>query len=330
MSIRDLISLDKKLEKNAKSSKKLTVKLAKNLEKIKKFPVKVEAGEDNRADKLHSARFLGGHLCDHTEIWLKARNSIGLAGSEPVSRYDTEALGMSNFINSHIWTACHDPGSKEISIKMLSPQALKIARGATDKDEAAAKRDFEEMGEVALALNTLTNAIHCVHPWNFSVVALNFFLTSVEFGERDISNKSTRISFVCDFVDEVLLHNAGAWDDSKPFLTAPDLSNKWLTAIMLKFPRAGPSKTQNEKSSPSPQQKRNDNNNSAAGNSKNNKPFIPPGVCRRFSFNFCPNQTDATCLAPWDTSKTLRHECAFWDPKTRTLCKKDHSLMDHK
>jgi hypothetical protein len=328
----ELIRLDSKLENSAKSSKKLTERLAKNLEKLKKNPVKVDAGEDNRADVLHEARFLGGHTCRHTEIWLKARSSIGLSGIEPVSRYDSEALGMSNFINSHIWAQLHNPGSKEISIKMLSPQALKLARGSSDKDGASTKKDFDSVSDITVALTSLTNAVHCVHPWNFSVAALNFFLTTVQFGEKDIANKNQRISFLTDYIDEVLLHNAEAWDDSKPFLTAPDLSSKWLTAIMMKFPRAGPSKTVNEK--PQSQKKDNgtgSNNVSAAGPSKlNGKQYVPPGVCRRFNYNFCPNQSDTSCPAPWDTSKTLRHVCAYWDPKDRTLCQQNHSLLDHK
>jgi hypothetical protein len=112
------MQLDSKLESNSKSAKKLTEKLAKNLEKIKKCQVKVEAGEDSRADILHAARFLGGHTCKHSEIWLQARKTIGLTSPEPISRYDSEAIGLSSHINSHIWVQIHNPGSKEISIKI--------------------------------------------------------------------------------------------------------------------------------------------------------------------------------------------------------------------
>jgi hypothetical protein len=90
----ELIRLDSKLENSAKSSKKLTEKLAKNLEKIKKFPSKIQFGEDNRADVLHDARFLGGHTCLHTEVWLRARKVIGLSGMDPISRYDSKCLGI--------------------------------------------------------------------------------------------------------------------------------------------------------------------------------------------------------------------------------------------
>ena len=139
----ELIRLDNKLKANGKSSKKLTEKLAKNLEKIKSNPQKIEAGEDNRSDILHKARFLGGHTCRNTEIWLQARKTIGLTGLDPISRYDTESVGMSSNINSHIWASLHNPGSKDISIKMLSPNGLKETRGSGDKNATAIKKDFE-------------------------------------------------------------------------------------------------------------------------------------------------------------------------------------------
>jgi hypothetical protein len=322
----ELMRLDSKLESNSKSSKKLTERLAKNLEKMKKCPVKVEAGEDNRADILHAARFLGGHTCKHTEIWLQARKTIGLTGPEPISRYDSEAIGLSSHINSHIWAQIHNPGSKEISIKMLSPQALKIARGASDKESASTKKDFESVSEISLALSALKTAIHCVHPWNFSVVILEFFLETMQFGEKDISNKSQRISFLTDFIDEVLMHNAEAWDDSKPFLISTELSNRWLTGIMLKFPRAGSSKSSSQDNQEKAKPKKAD----SSGKSSAGRPYIPPGLCRRFNFNSCQNQNDDTCPAPWDSTKKLKHQCAHYNSSDKTLCLKNHSWLDHK
>ena len=52
----ELLRLDSKLSSHSKSSKKLTKRLQKNLEKIKKNQIKIEAGEDNRSNKLHSSR----------------------------------------------------------------------------------------------------------------------------------------------------------------------------------------------------------------------------------------------------------------------------------
>jgi hypothetical protein len=209
---------------------------------------------------------------------------------------------------------------------MLSPQALKIARGSSDKESGSAKKEFESAEEISLALAALRTAIHCVHPWNFSVVILEFFLNSVQFGDKDISNKAQKISFLTDFIDEVLMHNAEAWDDCKPFLNSTELSNKWLSGLMLKFPRTGPSKTFNQENTGNSKQKK------AEGNDKkrSDRPFIPLGLCRRFNFNSCPHQKDASCTATWDSNKPLKHECAFYNAADKTLCLKNHSWLDHK
>jgi hypothetical protein len=181
-SLTELIRVDRKLENSVKSSSKLTEKLSKNLDKMKKFPKQIPASKDNRADILHEARFLGGHTCRHTEIWLQARKTIGLTGTEPISHYDSECQGMSGHLNSHIWASLHSPGSKEVSIRMLSPQSLKQALGSSDKDNATQKKDFEEVSEITVAVNTLIHAVHCIHPWNFAFATLDFFLTTVQYG----------------------------------------------------------------------------------------------------------------------------------------------------
>ncbi len=85
--LHELISLNNKLG-GSKTGKKLTERLAKNLEKAKQIPRQVLAGQDNRADILHEARFLPGHTCKNTEVWLHARQKLGLTGPEPVSKYD--------------------------------------------------------------------------------------------------------------------------------------------------------------------------------------------------------------------------------------------------
>jgi hypothetical protein len=85
-----------------------------------------------------------------------------------------------------------------------------------------------------MALATLRMAIHFVHPWNFSVATLDYFLNSTQFGEREFGVANERIQFVTNFIDEVLAHNAEAWDDAKPFMTAHEISTKWVAAVMLK------------------------------------------------------------------------------------------------
>jgi len=66
------------------------------------------------------------------------------------------------------------------------------------------------------------------------------------------------------------------------------------------------------------------------GNSSAPKLLVPNGVCRRFNLTMCPNQTDATCIAPWDSTKTLKHVCCHQDPVTKAFCTGNHALPDHK
>ena len=107
----------------------LTERMSRNLEKSKKIPKQVPAGQDNRADILHKARFLPGHTAKNSDIWLQARQEIGLTGLEPVSKYDFEGTGTSDKINSALIAKLHNPGGTDFSIKMMSPKALEAARG---------------------------------------------------------------------------------------------------------------------------------------------------------------------------------------------------------
>ena len=336
MSWTELIRLDNKLDSNGKSGKKLTEKMAKNLEKCKKNPKKIEAGEDNRANIIHKSRFFGGHICKNEDIWLTARENIGISGLDPISRYDSEGVGMEGNLNSHVWAALHNPGSKDISIKMLSPEALKTARGESEKDSATCKKEFDSSNDIRLALSTLRTANQFIHPWNFSLTTLDYFLTSVNFGEKELVNckNNEKFSFLTSFIDKVILHNAEAWDDSKTFMSAQKISNKWMSDIMRKCPKSQQKETQKPKNTnftkPNQFQNKNQSPNQNQNQNSNPRPYIPPGICRRFSFNACPNQNDNFCSAPWDANKKLNHQCAFWNKNDNKFCMSNHSLQDHK
>ena len=227
----ELFRLDSKLDSRGKSGKKMTERLQKNLEKIKKYPVKIEAGEDNRSNKLHSSRFIGGHICQNSDIWLRARESIGISGLDPISRYDADGAGLSGHINSHFWAILHNPGDKDISITRLSPDALKTARTSNDKDSDSCKRNFKSVNEIRHALATIRTATSMIHPWNMSVTTLEYFLNSIHFGEKELGSASEKVNFVSEFVDEVLLFNAEAWDDSAPFMSASKIAQKWTRYV---------------------------------------------------------------------------------------------------
>jgi len=333
MSVSELIRLDTKFNRDNKCNKKLTEKLQKNFEKTRKSPKKIKAGEDNRTNLLHEARFLEGHLCKNSEMWLQARKTIGISGNDPVSRYDAESIGMNDKINCNIWNVLHNPGAREVSIKLFSPESLKNARGSEDKESALPKKEFDDINDVRIAVTTLRNATHLIHPWNFSIAAIEFFLNTVNYGEKDIFNKNQRILFVTDFVDEILLRNAEAWDDSNSFWDAEKIANKWLSKLALKFPRGGggggvgkTEKSPNQTQKTVGFQKKNFTQNT----NTTQKLVVPNNVCRRFNMSICPNQTDATCTAPWDSTKTLKHTCCHQDIVTKAFCNGSHALPDHK
>ena len=75
-----------------------------------------------------------------------------------------------------------------------------------------------------------------IHPWNMSVVTLEYFLNSVHFGEREMGSASERVWFVTKFIDEILLYNAEAWDINTPFMSASGIGQKWTRDMGTKMP----------------------------------------------------------------------------------------------
>ena len=338
LSITELIRLDSKLGKDSKSSKKLTEKLQKNHENAKKKPTQVKAGEDNRADLLHDARFLGGHTCKNEEIWLKARKTIGITGLDPIAHYDVDSVGMNDRMNSVIWAALHNPGSREISIRMLSPEALKAAMGNDDKETTSPKKDFDSILEIQIALATLRLATQFIHPWNLSVATLEFFMVSVNFGERDISDRAARIKFVCEFIDTILIRNAQAWDDSNGCWPAEKIANKWIGDLATKLPKTDQNSSYNNQKQDTSQKNQNQNiakTPPKTGKNTNSKfafkrIFVPTGVCKRYNLAICPHQNDASCQAPWDNTISLKHVCCHQNPQTKAFCLDKHTMTGHK
>jgi hypothetical protein len=332
MSITELIRLDTKMNKDGKSNKKLTEKLQKNFEKSK-TTTRVKSGYDNRYDTLHDARFLGGHTCGHAKIWLQARAKIGITGLDPISRYDVDSLGISDKLNCNIWNVLHNPGSRELSIKLFAPEALKHARGSMDKETALPKKEFEQFSDLKTALATLRTATQLIFPWNLSISTIEMFLNTVNFGEKENVNKTTKLSFLSEFIDDILRRNAEAWDDANPFWDFDKISNKWIREVAMKFPRnGGNGKAENsyQKNNQFKKQQNDTTKTASPIKTEFKKLLVPNGVCRRFNLSLCPNQSDDTCVAPWDTAKTLKHICCNQDPTTKVFCMQKHALPDHK
>jgi hypothetical protein len=332
--LQELISLDNKLG-GSKSAKKLTERLAKNLEKAKKVPKQVPAGLDNRADLLHEARFLPGHTCKNTELWLRARELLGLTGQEPVSKYDSEGLGLGGRINSYIWAQLHNPGSKRISIRMLSPPALEAARGDLDKEASHPTRDFENMHDLKMAVHTLRAASRLALPWNFAFETLDLFLSSVQFGEKQSGFWQNNFGFVTKFIDQVINLNAENWDDRQHFLTFADLRGKWLGDIGERtnrgggnFPRTDQRYRQTARDTNTSQKPATDSATGVLGGQRVNQ-YIPGYLCRNYNYGKC-KITGRACQAVWDPNQELLHQCGFLNKDTKKYCLQNHPYIEHK
>jgi hypothetical protein len=156
---------------------------------------------------------------------------------DPVSKYYSEGLGLSGRLNSTIWALLHNPGSKEIAIEMLAPAALEAARGSTEREGGHPKRKFDSFQEIRMAVATLRVASRLALPWNFAMETLDFFLNSVQFGEPDFGVRANKFTFLTDFIDQVLHHNAENWDDEKPYMSYTEIRGKWFGDLQEKFPR---------------------------------------------------------------------------------------------
>jgi len=174
---------------------------------------------------------------------MQARQTIGLTGLDPVSKYDFEGTGTGDRINSVLIAKLHNPGCTDFSIKMMSPQALEGARGCLDKESGHPTKDFDNIQDIRIALATLRITTRRIFPWDWEVETLDFFMTTVQFGEREFGFKppQPKLNFICDFIDQILHHNLQNWHDFglDKFMDFPAIRTKWLGDLSDKFPRTG-------------------------------------------------------------------------------------------
>ncbi len=220
--------------RNEKNAKILSEKLAANYEEVSEFPVAVEAGEDNCVGQGHSARFLRGYVGNSQELWLQGRRAQGRSGLPAFANYESVSIGLNGFISSRVWHEIHSPSSKVLSIRLLTNSAMKAAWN--DRDKPSDTHEFASIQELKMAVVALETAVHKVMPWNFSVATLAFFLHSINFGKVELADCPGSLSFLADFVDEVLRHNPQAWDEGQFFMSNTEVAAKWA-AMMIGWTR---------------------------------------------------------------------------------------------
>jgi hypothetical protein len=300
------------------SSKVLSRVLAANYETVRNFPVKVEAGEDDCTGRVHKARFLRGYVGDSQDLWTQAREHIGLDGLDPISNYETVSVGLGDLITPKVWSEVHRPSSKILSIRMLTPEARKSAWNSDKKLDLA--KEFTNLLDLKLAVAALEGAIHKVVPWNMASKTLSVFLTTMDFGEAEFRGKDSRLSFLADFIDEVIRANAQKWDKRKPFLAAHELGSRWANAVLRK---CNTTMIQGEKSTGQKAKKKKEEGK------KSFHERTPAGVCKLFNEGVC-RTAGKEHPAFWDNDYLLRHVCSKFLQDKRRFCMGDHSAKDHK
>ena len=177
LSFRDISNNEGKKDKQ---NRVLTEKLAENYERVRKFPVKVEAGEDLCTERAHDARFLRGYVGNSQELWVQARRKLSIAGLDPISSYETVSIGINGFISGRVWHEVHSPSSKLLSIRMLTEHAMKSAWANPEKGGEV--KEFDSMHDLKMAVVALEACIKKVYWWNNSFTTLAIFLHTIGFG----------------------------------------------------------------------------------------------------------------------------------------------------
>ena len=105
--------------------------------KVASKPVRMSLdGVDECPGQVHRARFLRGFARDTQELWLQACACIDTDGYSLCPNYDLVSVGVGDLMTGRVWEELHNPGSRLLSIQMLSPKPFESALLPPDKLEA--------------------------------------------------------------------------------------------------------------------------------------------------------------------------------------------------
>jgi predicted DNA-binding protein len=221
-------ALDDRKEKNIEQ------RLAQNLEHVIKNPVTINHS-DNRADVLHPARFLPGAAVPFEKLWTEARKHWGREPAVAVSEFDLLAIGLPGCIPAKAWEILHEPGSREISLKMFTvTNAARASDGVkivtTQSDEGLvikeSLKELTEMSELKTAFRNLKIAAQIVRPWDYSLLVIESFLISTEYLDAQLTGIK-KAPVLSGFLDHLLRVNASNWLQGKPFMDMTSIKSLW-------------------------------------------------------------------------------------------------------
>ena len=313
-----MFQLNAAIGKEQKTTAKLTInsRLAETAKKLAAHPTKVEGGVDNRRDKLHKARFLGGTSCAATELWLEARRVVDEKGIPAIGNYDLDSVGCGGSVTPRGWQEIHNPASQELKLKLfylpnVASSGMSARRVNLDGGEEALSigdslKEIADLEGYKAALNTAREALHSALPWNRSISAIVGFMLNTNYLQTDLGGNSRRAAILTEFTDYIFGRNALNWENGAAFLTTDELAHVWSN---WRGKRAALFTTR-------PTEKK----------EKGGSFVKSPDICRKYNIGKCDKQAEKECKTPF--GKVLRHVCNKYTGNGK-LCEKTHTRVDH-
>jgi hypothetical protein len=289
----------RELEKGRLVEDRLTL----NQDSLQSTKSKIEAGEDNRLDILHAARFLPGMACSAAKMWLMARDVIGPNGIPPISTYDMSAVGLAGYVQPKGWIEISNPGSPNMKLRLFNINNVNsssggggnITFGGSSVCFGEDQKEMQNVGEFKLALRAARTAMSFALPWNFSVQALEGFMHISEYCSKDLTGEAKPAVVLSQFCDFIFAENAKRWRGKEPFVAQGEMRSYW-EAFYGSRPKSQPEKkaTETKKFTGS----------NAAQQQRTARPF--ENICRNWNVGKCTKPA-GQCKSPLGTP--LRHCC---------------------
>jgi len=314
-------------------------KMAKALDELRLAPVELDKAFDDRCLYLHPARFLAGPVCSVRQLWLLAREVIGLGPLTALSGYDLETLGLDGCVTTKGWVLIHDPANPNQKLKhfssvnvgssSLNTKRLTLADGdGSAVDVSDSLRDILSLEDYKNSLRTLSKAMHLALPWNHSINAIEGFMASTNFCAKELGAYPNRPHLLAVFTDHVLNANSKRWINKQEFLGAAELRlsfDQWAGSRSLNMLTA-------KESGAGEQSKKFSYNKKFGQNftgqpAKDGEKSARDRLCRRYNAGNCPNSYK-DCVNPNDKSEKLQHYCSYEDSRGR-VCRGKHSKVEH-
>jgi hypothetical protein len=316
----EIFMLNSAFLKESKVAGKLqaNARLTQNAQHIVNSPIAVPAGTDDRKDRLHCARFLGGASCSAQALWLQAREFLGPKGVTAIGNYDLDSIGCGGCVTPRGWLALHDPSSSDLKLKLfhmpnVSSSTLPGKKLSIEDGESVSVgdslREIADMDALRAALNTLREAMASALPWNRSISAIVGFMSNSNYCAADLKNNPKRAAILTEFIDYAIGRNSLNWENKQGFLSTDDLAHAWTAWKAKRAVFFGSS----------------DNNKGQKGKGK--EASKKDDICRKYNTKEgCPHAAQ-DCRTLYGIK--LRHVCNQFIGGGEK-CEKDHPRPEHK